>query len=356
MAKMKKTIALVLAIIMMVSLCACGQSKAARTADDAIAAIGNVTLESESAIENAESLVEALSEEDYKQVEGLEVLAKARETYETLSIEELINSIGTVSLNSQSAIKKARKAYANANESVKERVSNYSLLETAENQLLEMKIEIAEKSISDIGTVTLDSLSAIEMAEEKYNALDSSGRKKVSNYDILVDAKKEYNRLLKQNNKQKYNSALSRMTIEKDEVTKATFYVPKRMPYYINSRCEMLPYIGINSNNHWMKLRFNYAGDDWVFFKQATIAVDDDRYYKSFEYFDITHDNGGGMVGEMIDIDPTSDDIKMLRKIVASKKTIVRFEGDDFHYDYTMTDSDKSAIKDILTIFDYLEQ
>jgi len=117
-----------------------------------------------------------------------------------------------------------------------------------------------------------------------------------------------------------------------------------------------MPYIGFRNNSQYMMLRYNYARRDWVFFEKVTIAVDDDRYYKFFNYYDITHDTGGGMVGEWIDESASSRDIEMLREIVTSKKTIVRFEGDYHYYDYTLTDSDKSGIKDVLIIWDYLNR
>ncbi|MGN1348995.1 MAG: lipoprotein [Acutalibacteraceae bacterium] len=356
---MKKIFAIAFVVIMMFSLCACGQSEAAKAADDAIMAIGTVSLESKPLIENADSLVKALSEDDYKQVKGLEDLEKAKNTFEALSIEDSINSIGTVTLNSKDLIDYARQVYDNAEEAVKSEVSNYQILEAAEkkyeeakNAVLEEKIKSAEKAIAAIGTVTLDSASVIIKAEDEYNALDSSSKNKVSNYKTLVAAKKEYKKLLSKS----YQSAVSRMDVENDEVQAMKFYSPKRMPYYINSRCSMLPYIGMGSGstNNWIMIRYNYAGDDWVFFRKATIAVDDQRYYQTFNYYDITHNHAGGMVGESIDIEATEEDIAMLRQIVSSKKTTVRFEGNDYYHDYVLTDSDKSAIKDVLIMYDYL--
>ena len=53
---MKKILLWVLAGAMMLSLAACGKSEAAKAVDDQIAAIGEVTLESETAIIEAEAL------------------------------------------------------------------------------------------------------------------------------------------------------------------------------------------------------------------------------------------------------------------------------------------------------------
>ena len=68
---MKKKILLwALAVSLMLSLAACGKSEAAKAVDDQIAAIGEVTLESEAAISEAEAAVDALSEEDRKQLDN----------------------------------------------------------------------------------------------------------------------------------------------------------------------------------------------------------------------------------------------------------------------------------------------
>ena len=61
---MKKIISIVLALSMMLTLCACGKSDEAKHADETIAAIGTVTTNSLSQIERAEKEVENLSDKD----------------------------------------------------------------------------------------------------------------------------------------------------------------------------------------------------------------------------------------------------------------------------------------------------
>ena len=65
---MKRILALVLTILMMAALTACGQSEAAKAVDEQIAAIGEVTLDSNAAISAAEAALRELSPEDQKQV------------------------------------------------------------------------------------------------------------------------------------------------------------------------------------------------------------------------------------------------------------------------------------------------
>ena len=86
---MKKFIALLLAAVMCLSLVACGKSEAAKTMDEMIEGIGNVTLESEEAIAAAEKMYEALTEEQKSELDNYALLVAARAELDKL-IEESI--------------------------------------------------------------------------------------------------------------------------------------------------------------------------------------------------------------------------------------------------------------------------
>ena len=72
---MKKLLALLLALSMMLILCACGgKSEAAQAVDDAIIAIGDFSLGKEEDIRAARELYDALSDSDKEDVENLALL------------------------------------------------------------------------------------------------------------------------------------------------------------------------------------------------------------------------------------------------------------------------------------------
>lgn len=72
---MKKLLALLLALSMMLILCACGgKSEAAQAVDDAITAIGDFSLGKEEDIRAARELYDALSDSDKEDVENLALL------------------------------------------------------------------------------------------------------------------------------------------------------------------------------------------------------------------------------------------------------------------------------------------
>ena len=100
---------------------------------------------------------------------------------------------------------------------------------------------------------------------------------------------------------------------------------------------------------------YNYTGDDWVFFKEVTFAVDDARYTKHVNYSDVLRDNDHGDVWEVYDTGNVYEsDIEIFRAIANSTKTIIRFQGDDYNYDLTVSDKDKAAIREVLTAYEAL--
>ena len=128
---MKKILLLGLSLALMFSLAACGKSEAATAVDEQIAAIGEVTLESEAAITEAEEAVDALAAEDREQLENVGQLEQARADYEALvlaaeaaEVEEAIAAIGTVTLDSAEAIDAARALYDGSDADVQGAVGN----------------------------------------------------------------------------------------------------------------------------------------------------------------------------------------------------------------------------------------
>ncbi len=161
---------------------------------------------------------------------------------------------------------------------------------------------------------------------------------------------------------EKAEKLLANMRLQEDKVRRFRFYYPIALDgndqgqWYADVRCFVLPYIGRDANdNVWLQLICNYTEEDWVSFKEVIFAVDDARYTKSFRYFDVVRQiAGGGTVFEYIDFQATSSDIEMLWAIADSTETIVRFQGDDYYYDFTMTAGDKEAIREVLTAYDAL--
>lgn len=120
------------------------------------------------------------------------------------AVTEQIAAMGTVTLESEAAVKAARAAYKALTESQKALVTNYETLTDAEASLKALQ-DAADKAAADqaaadavigqinaIGTVTLDSGKAIEAARAAYDALTDDQKTLVSNYNILIAAEAEF--------------------------------------------------------------------------------------------------------------------------------------------------------------------
>lgn len=361
--------ALVLALAMCLSMAGCGKSEAAAAADQLISDIGTVTLDSEAQIIAAEVAVAALTEEEVKQLDNEEKLNQARADYEKLveearvaelkaqaaEIDAAINAIGTVSEESSEAIAAAREQYNSCDSEVQQYITALPALEAAEQQLEDLRVNAVSDLISAIGSVTLDSGDAIKAAQEAYDALSTENQAKVANAGTLTDAAEQ----LKALKKTEGDKLLSSMILSEDKVRRLSFYYPTNTifrtggEWYADVRCFLLPYIGRDGDgNVWLRLIYNYTDDDWIFFKKVTVAADDERYTKSFSYFDIVRDNAYGNVWEYMDDEVSDSDIEMLWDVANSAETIIRFEGDDYTYDFTVTATDKAAIRQVLTAYE----
>lgn len=104
---------LVLILALSLLLTGCGK---VTEAEEAIAAIGTVSMESEAAIIYAEQLLANMSEKQQAKVENLSVLTDAREEFDRKSsmisqTESAIAAIGNVTIDSGDAIQKAKNLY-----------------------------------------------------------------------------------------------------------------------------------------------------------------------------------------------------------------------------------------------------
>lgn len=388
-------------------LSSCVQSDAAKAVDEKIAAIGEVSLSSLSSISDAEIAYRDLEEKDQRQVKKYETLIAARNTYSQLRADEvimLINDIGNVTIDSHSKIETAEKRFDELTDSERALVTNIDFLADAKSQynsicvkrvetLIEKavqdttKIDVAENAyklltielqkmvsnydklqhckanlvvdaINSIGDVTLERKDVIDAADKAYNALTLVEKGYVTNSDVLVAAKTQLSGLEEEKRKGEITALLKHMRSVTDEVTGITWYSSTTQPKYINTRSFLFPYIGkFDAGLLSLRIRFNYAGDDWIFFKKVTIVSDEMRYSYSFDYFDIQRDTAlGAYLHETADILAEPKDIHMLYDIANSKKTIVRFEGDYSQYDLTVSSADKQAVADLLKLYELLAQ
>ena len=183
---------------------------AAAAVDNLIDAIGEVTLKSKQAIETARAAYDNLTPTQKTYVTKLNTLTAAEAAYKNLvdqkaadDVTEKINEIGEVTLDSKTAIEAARAAYNALTPDQKPLVENYNVLTAAEAELARLEAEAKDKAdreaaaqvdemIERLFPVTRYSGPAIRMARAAYEALTEDQKALVTRYNDLVRAEKEY--------------------------------------------------------------------------------------------------------------------------------------------------------------------
>ena len=184
----------------------------AKTKIDALPEAGKVTLAERDAVKAAQDAYDALSAEQkeyltFAQVAKVTALAKRIAELEAAPIkpvEALIDAIGTVTLDSKSTIDEARKAYDKLTAEQQAKVSNYATLTAAETTYAKLVQDKADQDAADavitkinaIGTVTLKSKKAIDAARKAYDKLTAAQQARVSNYATLTAAETTYAKLV----------------------------------------------------------------------------------------------------------------------------------------------------------------
>ena len=124
---------------------------------------------------------------------------KAPDAPAVAAVKELIAAIGEVTLDSGDAIDAARSAYDKLPEAKKVLVDNYEKLTAAEEAYTALVDAAAAKAVDDlidaIGEVTLESGDAIKAARAAYDALTDTQKELVKNYEKQLAAEELYEEL-----------------------------------------------------------------------------------------------------------------------------------------------------------------
>lgn len=192
--------------------------------EDAIDAIGEVTLESKAFIDVARNFYDRLTDAQKAEVDNYDTLTAAEAEYAALKaeadqaaadaaavagVEAAIDAIGKVTLDSKGAIAAARAAYNALDLDLRTEVENLDTLVAAEKAYAELvaaaEKAAAEKAAADeaaaalvedaidaIGTVTLDSGKYLKTVRDAYDALTADQKALVDNYEVLTKAEAAY--------------------------------------------------------------------------------------------------------------------------------------------------------------------
>ena len=173
-----------------------------------------------------------------------------------VAVDKMIANLGKIEINDAEQIDQIDKAISKLTEEEKNELDKKKKFDQAKAKINELKkqerISDVENSINKIGEVTLNSEEAIENAENAYNSLTDNEKKSVSNISTLTNARKTFERLYSENKKEKIQNAkqyFSNFSKEKDEFQDVVWYYHKNMPEYIDIRSYVIPFFYIEDDN-----------------------------------------------------------------------------------------------------------
>ena len=164
--------------------------------------------------------------------------------------------------------------------------------------------------------------------------------------DNLTQAQKDSIELVKTKNREKGEKELKSFKKNEDEFEGSAFYRDPRTPYYSNVNF-IYPYIGKKENQYWLRLKFQYNSDDWLFIERAILMIDGEKYTVTGNW---ERDNNSD-IWEWLDLSVEENELLILEKLVNSKDAKVRYEGRQYHNDRTISSKEKSIIKKTLEIY-----
>lgn len=146
-------------------------------------------------------------------------------------------------------------------------------------------------------------------------------------------------------------AAVDRLQKSTDRIENLTWYEHSNQPKYLNSRSTVYLYIGRRGEDGTPFLRMNiqYTGDDWLFVENVVAWHDGIRvpfFEGSFQ-----RDNNTS-VWEWVDERPSAQQIEVLRQMAEADEAILRYEGEQYRRDVTLSTGDKTAIREVLLAYE----
>ncbi|MFA7434190.1 MAG: hypothetical protein WCZ72_10830 [Gemmobacter sp.] len=131
-----------------------------------------------------------------------------------------------------------------------------------------------------------------------------------------------------------------------DRIEGITWYQHPNRPQYTNSRSTVYLYIGQREGSRpWLRMKVQYAARDWLFVDRVVAwhdGVREDLHAGRFQ-----RDNNT-TIWEWADVTPTPYQLEVLRSLSEAREAILRFHGQKYHRDVTLSRSDKLALAEML--------
>ncbi len=273
-------------------------------------------------------------------VGGAEVLKLAEEKKKILSLTNELE-------------KDSHKIYDNIQKDIENK--NYdSALGTVKKYLSTKDLKIIQKQ-NEIEQLQLQEKTNSLLQQEK-NTPENKYEEKISIYKELKNLYPEnqsytdkiifYEEALNKKKEAEGKKALAKLRKVKDEIEGTTWNYDPSSPRYNNSDAFHLYFATKGDFAYPLRLKISYHANDWLFINSFVVVADGQRFERNHTRFEKDNNH---KIWEWYDEPMTQDDKKMIEAVINSKKAIIRFYGDKYHNDRTVSQQKKLALKNILT-------
>lgn len=239
--------------------------------------------------------------------------------------------------------------------------SEIEILKT-ENELLKKEIDNLKNGPSTILTkannyIKEDNLLHAEIALNNLINNFPESEEAINAKDILQDISDKLRKEKEKTNKDKaarLSNATNKMRKKLDDIKEITWYTDKSTPIYANRNNIHLYFGKMTENTPFLRLKIQYTASDWLFIKYYTIKTDNNTHNIYTTYGDVKKDNDGGEIWEWYDVPVDNLLYEIIKDIISSKNVKLRYNGDNYYKDRTITNSEIQALKNVLDAYEAL--
>lgn len=193
------------------------------------------------------------------------------------------------------------------------------------------------RKIEQTDSLYKEALALISKVDSLMILQTKSQERKIEKERLFADS-------MKQVLKKRVETEKLKFDVNFDDFENKTWIHSKKQPRYANT-LGFFTYIGMNdSGQFWRRLVVRYHGDEWLFLKSIIIKTDTGTY--QFDASNSKNDHNAD-VWEWIDIPVNTYESYMLKDIISSKQTKIRFNGSQYHYDWTLSSNVIQGLKEI---------
>ena len=174
-----------------------------------------------------------------------------------------------------------------------------------------------------------------------------------SEIEKIAKQKKKEELASKKEEEKRLANATKNMRKKYDDMKEITWYRDKTSPQY-NNYNGFFGYFGkSNSGSPFLRLRIQYAADDWLFIEKYVIKVDGVTYeIEEEKYGEIETDNGYGGIWEWLDRAVSKKEFEIMKAVANGKSVKIRFIGKQYYKDKTINSTQKRALRNVLDAFE----